>query len=116
MPEAIPKIMKAVWYEANGDAADVLVHGEMPVPQPAVGEVLVRLGASGVNPSDVKAHQNFTGCRLRHRHLAMDQHIRRVTIRLVPNSFHHFRDCLRHRSNSGHRRTARYMLVALLAA
>ena len=55
MPGTIPKLMNAVWYEANGDAADVLVHGEMPVPQPAAGEVLVRLGASGVNPSDVKA-------------------------------------------------------------
>ena len=55
MPGTIPKLMNAVWYEANGDAADVLVHGKMPVPQPAAGEVLVRLGASGVNPSDVKA-------------------------------------------------------------
>ena len=55
MPGTIPKLMDAVWYEANGDAADVLVHGEMPVPQPAASEVLVRLGASGVNPSDVKA-------------------------------------------------------------
>ena len=41
MPGTIPKLMNAVWYEANGDAADVLVHGEMPVPQPAAGEVLV---------------------------------------------------------------------------
>ena len=55
MSETTPKVMKAVWYEANGDAADVLVHGEMPVPEPAAGEVLVRLAASGVNPSDVKA-------------------------------------------------------------
>ena len=55
MSETTPKVMKAVWYEANGDAADVLVHGEMPVPAPAAGEVLVRLAASGVNPSDVKA-------------------------------------------------------------
>lgn len=49
------KKMQAVWYEANGTADDVLVHGEMPVPVPASGEVLVRLHASGVNPSDVKA-------------------------------------------------------------
>ena len=47
MPGTIPKLMNAVWYETNGDAADVLVHGEMPVPQSAAGEVLVRLGASG---------------------------------------------------------------------
>ena len=47
--------MKAVWYEANGAAEDVLVHGDMAHTTPADGEVLVRLHASGVNPSDVKA-------------------------------------------------------------
>ena len=47
--------MKAVWYEANGAAEDVLVHGDMAHASPADGEVLVRLHASGVNPSDVKA-------------------------------------------------------------
>lgn len=47
--------MRAVWHESNGEAADVLIHGEMPVPVSSAGEVLVRLGASGVNPSDVKA-------------------------------------------------------------
>ncbi|TCH98559.1 NADPH:quinone reductase [Roseococcus sp. SYP-B2431] len=46
--------MKAVWYERNGPARDVLVHGEMPTPEPAAGEVLVRVHASGVNPSDWK--------------------------------------------------------------
>jgi NADPH2:quinone reductase len=47
--------MKAVWYERNGPASEVLVHDEMDRPFPAAGEVLVRLYASGVNPSDVKA-------------------------------------------------------------
>lgn len=47
--------MKAVWYEENGAARDVLVVGEMETPKPAAGEVLVRLAASGVNPSDVKS-------------------------------------------------------------
>lgn len=46
--------MKAIWYERNGAARDVLIHGEMPTPEPATGEVLVRLHASGVNPSDWK--------------------------------------------------------------
>jgi NADPH2:quinone reductase len=46
--------MKAVWYEGFGPADEVLVHGDMAVPEPAAGEVLVRLHASGVNPSDVK--------------------------------------------------------------
>lgn len=46
--------MRAVWYERFGPAAEVLEVGEMPDPVPGPGEVLVRLHASGVNPSDVK--------------------------------------------------------------
>ena len=42
--------MKAVWYERNGAACEVLVTGEMARPEPQAGEVLVRLHASGVNP------------------------------------------------------------------
>ncbi len=49
--------MKAVWYEKNGAARDVLVHGEMETPRPGPGQVLVRLHASGVNPSDVKSRR-----------------------------------------------------------
>lgn len=46
--------MKAAWYEGFGAAADVLVLGEMETPTPGPGEVLVRVHASGINPSDVK--------------------------------------------------------------
>jgi NADPH2:quinone reductase len=49
--------MKAAWYSKNGEAKDVLVVGEQPTPQPKAGEVLVRLQASGVNPSDVKSRR-----------------------------------------------------------
>jgi len=52
--------MKAVWYEKNGAARDVLQIGERPKPSPAAGEVLVRLHASGLNPSDVKARAGAT--------------------------------------------------------
>lgn len=47
--------MRAAWYEKNGPAADVLKVGELPDPVAGGGEVRVRLQASGVNPSDVKA-------------------------------------------------------------
>ncbi|MGX1790515.1 NADPH:quinone reductase [Bosea sp. NPDC055332] len=47
--------MRAVFYEANGPARDVLQVGEVPTPEPGSGEVRVRLQASGVNPSDVKS-------------------------------------------------------------
>ncbi|WP_413720170.1 NADPH:quinone reductase [Silicimonas sp. MF1-12-2] len=46
--------MRALWYERFGPAAEVLTLGEMPDPRPGPGEVLVRVKASGVNPSDVK--------------------------------------------------------------
>lgn len=46
--------MKAIWYEQFGAAKDVLVLGEMARPSPGAGEVLVRLHATGINPSDVK--------------------------------------------------------------
>ncbi|MDH3282670.1 MAG: alcohol dehydrogenase catalytic domain-containing protein, partial [Gammaproteobacteria bacterium] len=49
--------MKAAWYKDYGAAADVLRIGERPNPKPAPGEVLVRLHASGTNPSDVKKRQ-----------------------------------------------------------
>ena len=47
--------MFAAWYEKNGPAAEVMKTGELPEPEPAAGEVRVRLHASAVNPSDVKA-------------------------------------------------------------
>ena len=47
--------MFAAWYEKNGPAAEVMKTGELPEPEPAAGEVRVRLHAPAVNPSDVKA-------------------------------------------------------------
>ena len=46
--------MKAVWYVRNGAAREVLEYGELPDPEPGIGEVRVKLHASGINPSDVK--------------------------------------------------------------
>jgi len=46
--------MRAAWFESFGKARDVLQSGELPDPEPAAGEVLVRLQTSGINPSDVK--------------------------------------------------------------
>ena len=49
--------MLAAWYEKNGAACDVLHVGELPCPEPASGEVRIKLYASGVNPSDVKTRK-----------------------------------------------------------
>lgn len=46
--------MKAAFFDTFGPAKDVLKLGEKPKPEPAHGEVLVRIKTSGVNPSDVK--------------------------------------------------------------
>ena len=47
--------MKAAFYEAVGPADQVLRVEDIPQPQPAPGEVRVRVAWSGVNPSDVKS-------------------------------------------------------------
>ena len=44
--------MRAAFYERQGAPEDVLQLGEVERPEPQPGEVLVRVAASGVNPSD----------------------------------------------------------------
>ena len=47
--------MRAVWYDRQGAADEVLVCGELARPEAGHGEVRVRFEASGVNPSDLSA-------------------------------------------------------------
>ena len=47
--------MRAITYDSFGPARDVLKLEDIPTPSPGPGEVLVRLHASGVNPSDTRA-------------------------------------------------------------
>ena len=51
--------MKAAFYERLGAARDVLRVAALPDPQPAAGEVRVRVQWSGVNPSDVKSRMGL---------------------------------------------------------
>jgi NADPH2:quinone reductase len=44
--------MRAAWYDKTGPAREVLVVGERDKPQPGPREALIRVHASGVNPSD----------------------------------------------------------------
>ena len=46
--------MRAAWYDKQGPANKVLQVGEIPIPSVGPDEVLVRIRASGINPSDVK--------------------------------------------------------------
>jgi len=53
--------MRAAFYTQNGEARDVLSVGDVETPQAGAGEVLVRVHASGVNPSDVKSRRGGPG-------------------------------------------------------
>lgn len=53
--------MKAVWYEQQGLADEVLVIGEQPDPEPKPGEVRIKVRYSGINPGDIKKRQNAFG-------------------------------------------------------
>jgi NADPH2:quinone reductase len=53
--------MRAIVYDRRGPARDVLHIGVMPDPKPGPGEVLVRVRASGVNPSDTKSRSGWAG-------------------------------------------------------
>lgn len=52
-------VVRAAWYTRQGPAAEVLEVGNRPDPVPAAGEVVVRVAASAVNPSDSKARSGF---------------------------------------------------------
>jgi NADPH2:quinone reductase len=47
-------------YRSTGAAAEVLRVEEVDRPEPGPGEVLVRVHASGVNPTDYKARAGMT--------------------------------------------------------
>ena len=50
--------MRAVYYERFG-GSDVLEVGDMPAPEPAAGEVLIRVRAASVNPVDWKLREGM---------------------------------------------------------
>jgi NADPH2:quinone reductase len=53
--------MKAVWYERNGPARDVLTFGAISDPAPGPNQVRVRVQWVGVNPADVKRRAGVGG-------------------------------------------------------
>jgi len=52
--------MRAAIYTRTGPAAEVLSVEELDRPQPGPGEVLVRVRASGINPTDYKSRSGLT--------------------------------------------------------
>lgn len=53
--------MRAALYRRTGTASDVLEVVDLPVPAPGPGEVLVRISASAINPTDWKQRAGITG-------------------------------------------------------
>jgi NADPH:quinone reductase len=62
--DAIPAVMRAAWYERCGPAHDVLQVGEIETSRPGIGQVLVRVAVSGVNPHDTKKRSGWLGAAL----------------------------------------------------
>ncbi len=58
--------MKAAFYETTGPADAVFQISDMDDPIPATGEVLVRVRASGVNPTDTKVRGGTPGRKMGH--------------------------------------------------
>lgn len=56
--------MRAAWYTRTGPARDVMQVGEREEPKPGPGELLVRVAASGINPSDTKKRMGWRGKKL----------------------------------------------------
>ena len=52
--EDVHPIMRAATFTKTGTARDVLTVIDVPTPEPAAGEVRVKMATSGPNPSDVK--------------------------------------------------------------
>jgi NADPH:quinone reductase len=53
--------VRAVWYDRQGPAAEVLQAADLPAPTPGPGELRVRVTRSGVNPGDTKKRRGWLG-------------------------------------------------------
>jgi NADPH:quinone reductase len=56
--------VRAVWYERQGPASEVLQVGELPAPGAGPGEVRVRVTRSGINPGDTKKRRSWLGSEM----------------------------------------------------
>ena len=65
----LPRTMKAVVLTGHGGLDRLEWREDVPVPQPRAGEVLIRVGASAVNNTDVNTRTGwyFQGGARRHR-------------------------------------------------
>ena len=55
----LPKTMKAMVTMDHGDLDQMVLHTDWPRPEPAPGEVLIRVGACGLNNTDVNTRSGW---------------------------------------------------------
>ncbi|MGX9357474.1 alcohol dehydrogenase family protein [Roseobacteraceae bacterium S113] len=55
----IPKHMRAMVTMGHGDLDVITLHENWPTPQPAAGEVLIKVGACGLNNTDVNTRSGW---------------------------------------------------------
>lgn len=60
--------MKAVFFKTHG-GPEVLEYGEIPMPEPGPGEVLLRLKAAALNGLDLWVRRGWPGIRLEYPHV-----------------------------------------------
>ncbi|MEO1638520.1 MAG: alcohol dehydrogenase family protein [Pseudomonadota bacterium] len=56
---SIPTTMKAMVTMGHGGLEQMVWHEDWPVPEPSVGEVLIRVGACGLNNTDVNTRSGW---------------------------------------------------------
>jgi len=55
----LPKTMRAMVTMGHGDLDQMVMHKDWPRPEPASGEVLIRVGACGLNNTDVNTRSGW---------------------------------------------------------
>lgn len=55
----LPQTMRAMVTMGHGDVDQMVLHNDWPVPVPQAGEVLVRVGACGLNNTDVNTRSGW---------------------------------------------------------
>lgn len=58
-PISIPSVMHAMVTMGHGDMDKIVYHDSWPCPQPKTGEVLVKVGACGLNNTDVNTRSGW---------------------------------------------------------
>jgi len=55
----VPKTMKAIVLEGHGGLDQLVWHEDWPVPEPGPGEILIKVGACGLNNTDVNTRSGW---------------------------------------------------------